>query len=539
MRFLTIATILIQVFTGSNSLYAAPVNSNQHFQMSILTDSSNTMSVEAVKERYLNRCEQFIPYTKKHNMSFKSGISYWIHLKPLSTDSLTEYVLSFRRWVSTIEVYPYPFTQVSSRGGRMVPYNQKELPDCSVYLKQNSNGYLIKVKNEMGTFVSNKNIQIMPALSFQKWKKKGDFLQGFIQGLFWLMLFYNLLLYIVVKKRMYLYYVIYTLFNSLYFLFLFGFSEVYFFPNSYKLNLILYTFQIIGVFPYLMFLRSMLFNHCPAYTHKADRKIYRPYLCILLAVNLLIASTVLVWIDFYNIAFNVSNMVNVFIGMCIIAYYYKKSDSIMGIIFKGSAIMVIFGIIDILYVPLNLPVDNLFFETGVVLELVFFAYAISKQQSQDVIELFQIEQKKQQLEGELDNKNRELVYQAIKLSAKEEILFSVKENIKNLDLPNKEKVLVLSNIELSNSMNNNLWKEFELHFNETNPDFYKALIDKYPTLTSNEMRLCAFLRLNLNTKEIAALTQKSVHSIEMMRSRIRQKMQLDRDANFFLILTQL
>lgn len=531
MSMRVIAVLFFCIFSSNTAF-------GQNFNISVFVDSSHVMDVAKVKETLLMQPEKFLPSQEIHR-GLKAGCAYWLYIQFQNTDSLAEYVLSFRRWVSTMEVYPYPYVSASGFGGRMVPYNQKEFPDCSVSLKSGCSGYLLKVENNMGTVVSLRNMEIRTALSFQKWHEKRNFLQGFIQGLFWLMLLYNLMLFVVIRRRLFLHYVAYTLFNSLYFLFVFGHSEVLFFPDNYRLNLILYTFQIIGVFPYFMFLRKTLMNHCPAYTPEIDRKFFRPFFYTLLVSNLLIACTILVHINFYNIAFNVSNMVSVLIGISILIYYYRKSDDIMHIIFNGASIMVAFGIIDILYVPLNLPVDNLFFETGVTIELMFFAYAMSKEHSIDIVKRYQAEVEKQQLQGELDAKNRELVYQTIQLSAKEEALALVKDKIVTMKMDHEEKKQVLSNLEVNHSLNNNLWKEFELHFNETNPGFYEALMKKYPALTSNEMRLCAFLRLSLNTKEIAAITQKSVHSIEMMRSRIRQKMQLDRDANLFFILTQL
>ena len=73
------------------------------------------------------------------------------------------------------------------------------------------------------------------------------------------------------------------------------------------------------------------------------------------------------------------------------------------------------------------------------------------------------------------------------------------------------------------------WQEFETHFNQVHAHFYQRLMTKFPTLTSNEKKLCAFIRLNLSTKEICAITQHSQKSIEIARTRLRQKLNLLRD----------
>jgi len=63
------------------------------------------------------------------------------------------------------------------------------------------------------------------------------------------------------------------------------------------------------------------------------------------------------------------------------------------------------------------------------------------------------------------------------------------------------------------------------------PVNYKRLYEKYPELTSYEQQICAFLRMNLYTKEIASITGRSEKSIEVTRSRIRKKLDLSRKDN--------
>ncbi|MBM3436293.1 MAG: tetratricopeptide repeat protein [Bacteroidetes bacterium] len=81
-------------------------------------------------------------------------------------------------------------------------------------------------------------------------------------------------------------------------------------------------------------------------------------------------------------------------------------------------------------------------------------------------------------------------------------------------------------LELQVGMENDLWEEFELTFNQVHSDFYKNLNLKLPLLSSSEKKLCAFLRLNMTTREIAAITRQSVSSIETARTRLRKKLNL-------------
>jgi hypothetical protein len=538
MRLIYTIALSILFFFESNSSFAVVRDQKNNFQIAIFKDSSNHLAIKEIKTILTNHPDQFIA-SQKTQGPFNPDETYWIYIQRIDSNSNQEYVLTFQMWGASIEVYPFPYTSIGAYGGQMVPSQLKELSDCSVFLKTRVNRYLLKFQNHSHSKVSIKSIEILPSHEFQKKKKQFDFFQGFIQGFFWLMIFYNLLLYLVLRKKLHLFYVIYIFLNSLYLLFVFGYSEVYILSYSYKLNLLLFTFQPISLFFYTMFIRLMMLNHCPAYTPAIDHKTLYPYSYLILLINLIIASTILYRIDIFIIASRISNLISSAIGIMMFANFYKKSDNVLHIIIIGSIIMIVFAFISIVFGSFNWLIDNISFEVGLLIELLLFSYAINKEHQYDVEKRYKVELEKHQLENKLENKNRELVYQAIRLSAKEEAMVSIKSKIGKLNLSKKTYTPLFNEIQANDSMNKNLWEEFELHFNETHPGFYKALLEKYSELTQSEIKLCAFLKLNLNTKEIAMITQKTAHSIEAMRSRIRQKMHLDRDVNLNLILSQL
>ena len=90
--------------------------------------------------------------------------------------------------------------------------------------------------------------------------------------------------------------------------------------------------------------------------------------------------------------------------------------------------------------------------------------------------------------------------------------------------------------ELESDNTQKVWKEFEMRFQNVHNDFYKRLINKFPDLSPNELRLCAFLKLNLNTKEISSITHQSINSIDIARSRLRQKLGLSKEENLISFL---
>ena len=89
------------------------------------------------------------------------------------------------------------------------------------------------------------------------------------------------------------------------------------------------------------------------------------------------------------------------------------------------------------------------------------------------------------------------------------------------------------------SLSKDSWKEFEVRFQQVHTDFYKKLTNKYPYLTSNDLKLCAFLRLNMSTKEISAITFQSYNTLSTARYRLRKKLGLDDHANLVSFLSQI
>jgi len=79
------------------------------------------------------------------------------------------------------------------------------------------------------------------------------------------------------------------------------------------------------------------------------------------------------------------------------------------------------------------------------------------------------------------------------------------------------------------SLKNNSWDQFENYFKNVHPNFSENLMNAYPKITSEELKLCYFLRLNMNSKEIASITNKESSSIDIARYRLRKKLNLDKD----------
>ena len=94
--------------------------------------------------------------------------------------------------------------------------------------------------------------------------------------------------------------------------------------------------------------------------------------------------------------------------------------------------------------------------------------------------------------------------------------------------------------ELQKTSEEETLKEFSLRFKEVHKEFYDSLLKKYPELTPSELKLCAFLKLNLSTKEISELTGQRLNTIENARYRLRIKFGItNSEVNLVTFLSQI
>ncbi len=139
---------------------------------------------------------------------------------------------------------------------------------------------------------------------------------------------------------------------------------------------------------------------------------------------------------------------------------------------------------------------------------------------------------------ELEHKNRELVSYTMALTRENENKIKIVEALQKLKEKAGREPLTYSDgigqviSEIRQTINRNSWEEFRLYFENVYSDFFIKLEQQFPDLTRNEKKLCAFLKLNLGTKEIAAITSREIRSVESSRARLRKKFRLPSDTSF-------
>ncbi len=140
-----------------------------------------------------------------------------------------------------------------------------------------------------------------------------------------------------------------------------------------------------------------------------------------------------------------------------------------------------------------------------------------------------LELEKSNLMQELEIKNKELATNVMYQIQKNELIHEIGQKLQKLSysISKSDQQLIIGIIkDLEKTQDSSIWNEFEVRFQQVHNDFYNKLNVINPELSLNDRRLCAFLRLNMTTKEICSITGQSIRSIEVARTRLRRKLDL-------------
>ena len=150
----------------------------------------------------------------------------------------------------------------------------------------------------------------------------------------------------------------------------------------------------------------------------------------------------------------------------------------------------------------------------------------------------------EKLRGKMIHLDKELANQTMSLVQKNKFMDRLKKELKNLqsqteDSSMKSKISLIIN-RIDKEFDDKRQKElFETYFDEVHEDFFKRLTERYPNLTPREQKLCAYIKMNISTKEIATLQNISTRGIEIGRYRLRKKLGLDRDTNLSTFISSI
>ncbi|MEM9866249.1 MAG: Two component regulator three Y domain-containing protein [Bacteroidota bacterium] len=159
---------------------------------------------------------------------------------------------------------------------------------------------------------------------------------------------------------------------------------------------------------------------------------------------------------------------------------------------------------------------------------------MQKQQDKRIAQM-----EKEELAKKVKLKQNELASTALNIARKNEMILELK-NMMVLDqdkFPSSHRYRTFIK-KLNNSIKDTEdWKRFEVSFKELHEDFFERLLIEYPELTPKDLKLCAYLKMNLSTKEIAPLMGITIRGVEIHRYRLRKKLGLESTKNLsnFLI----
>ncbi|MFN8258411.1 MAG: 7TM diverse intracellular signaling domain-containing protein [Bacteroidales bacterium] len=514
----------------------------------------------------INDSVQFIRY-EIGKTYFKPNEAYWIKLKIENRDDLSDLIVLLNTPISDIECYAFNSRNHLQHlnSGFYLPYQQQSIftgDKNKLFLNYRikNNIIYLKIKNILLFNYNLDNIEIQPVNTWILKKEKQHLFQGFFVGVIVVLVIISLLYKISSTRFINHYYIAYLLSNLILFLFLNEYTSEFLFASFPRIDMCLIVSMHFASLFYIQFARH--FFQTEQISPIVDR-IAKTYTRI--SIVLIFSFLVIAYFDFgiYSYLAIIPEIFNQAVGVLIMFFGYRKTSITGKLIIFGS----LFSTISVVYMISNnhiveLTTRNLnLFQIGYLFEILFMIIAIKVRLSQienlqknvmiknAILESenkIQVQEnlllkkendiallKTRLLKKEIVRKDKELAVNTMQLTQKDQLLLNLKERIKKI-LPASTKNRNELNeiiVNLNNHQKNTFWNEFEIYFEQMHNGFFTKLSAKYPSLSQGEKRLCALLKVGMTSKEIGVMTQKNFKSIEVLRSRLRKKLEIEPSEN--------
>lgn len=150
--------------------------------------------------------------------------------------------------------------------------------------------------------------------------------------------------------------------------------------------------------------------------------------------------------------------------------------------------------------------------------------------------------KQMELENQLHFKTKELASYALNFVQKNELLENLHSQLKSIKgAPPKNQAKYLDQIERTirhHKSHEKDWEDFKIHFDQVHSNFLTLLKERFPGLSSNDLKVAALARLNLNIKETSNILGISPESAKTARYRLRKKLKMNPEDDLFFFLSQ-
>ncbi|MXV50147.1 chromosome partitioning protein ParA [Pedobacter sp. HMF7647] len=375
---------------------------------------------------------------------------------------------------------------------------------------------------------------------------------GIFYGMILVFSFYNLLMFLAVRQRQYLDFIVYILAVGCYQMSIDGVGFQFLWPGYPGLN-----DYSVGISLYVLSISSLVFTRDLLYLKRQSPILYKAINYLVIARSLwLVVCFIYPRFFSYRLLELLPLSLSFYAGIYI---FYKGFQPAKFFALGYTALFVGFLfklIIEITGGKFNINVISYYsLSFCFIIEMIFLSFAISER-----VRLLQIEKlgvehqleldhsekeivrlKNEKLEAEVNFKNRELSNVTMHLVQRGKVLSKIKDDIsafiKKHEIPQssltfKQLIKLIKEVEKEDED----WEQFAMHFNQMNTGLFEILKSRFPDLTSNELKLCAYIKSNLSTKEIAQLMNITSKAVEIGRYRLRKKLQLQPEVNLFEFL---
>lgn len=503
----------------------------------IYHDTTQNLSVDQVIQEY--RKGNFTEY-KKHTGRVSYNETYWLRVEIFNAipDNLM-WMMEFNSQLSHVAVYfsndknsilNAPLQSVSVNN---VFRNRLLVPLCY----DATNIFYIKIYNRILVRADLSKIELVPKEKYEIMLPMHGFFIGTFMGVYLLMLIVSLHIWFTLRGKEYVFYSVYVACNCVFAMFGSFITEKYFFAKNPFIIYNLYSVLTLSHIFYILFIRYFIMPE--KISGKINQYFFRPVMWIILLLNTLTCISALINTRVFKIIFDPVIITDAALGLLLVAVLYKKADKSARYVLIGSLVMIIMGVLSFIADIFELVKESYIYELGILVELFLFTHAITNRQRLLKKEEDEKKENVERVKLELESKQRELIQKAISINQNEQIFNKLKDKLNNIDpaTVNNDKILKEVSSKIDQYSKQQPWEDFERYFSEVYPDFFNRVKKNYPQLKTNELHICAFIRLALSTKEIAAITGKTPKSIDVMRNRIRNKMGLNRNDKLYNTLS--
>ena len=520
-----------------------PVGVNESFdQVRLLPDSA----FKTVQKQQLNKDSTYWFKIVLTNLS-ENNVNYYLHFNNTLSDVELYQInpdssVAFQK--AGVLVKPKDRTINRYIGDRVKLRLASQQPTC-IYLR---------LQNELAYKNIDTYFTIIQSPVFEYNSPAHNLSLGIFLGTILLLIIFSGILFFFAHDYLYLLYALYMIFIVAYFSGIFQLTDRFIFTNSPLINLYLAWALYISQNIYFLFLNRILNKEPAGFKKNSILSILYvtvPILVILFILSRFNYSTALTFCYFYSI-------MSITIAIVLFFIYYRKVQRAAKLILTGVLFMVLGAFFNMIVIDPKLPgffaQEMHLYQAGILIELILFMVAVTWSFYDEIKKKHLIEEERLKLKveklrqekenillkQEVDSKIRELATTSIKLTEKESVILNLMKKLTELK-PEQENELEIQHLitDLKQHLKNNSWSEFETYFNKVHPEFYNKLVAQYPNLSSNERKLCAYLKLNLSTKDILLITGKSENTINVARSRLRKKMDMRPDENLQVIIASI